>query len=69
MAIDNSEQITAIREALATGVRKVVFHSGGTRREIEYPSMKDMLDALDRLKDEQNPRPRVTFGAFRTGSR
>ena len=65
MAVDNSEQIAAIREALAMGARKVVFHSGGTRREIEYPSMKDMLDALERLKVQQTPRNSMTYGAFR----
>ena len=65
MAVDNSEQIAAIREALAMGARKVVFHSGGTRREIEYPSMKDMLDALERLKAQQTPRNSMTYGAFR----
>jgi endonuclease IV len=67
MAIDNSEQIAALRAAVATGSKRVVFHSGGTRREVEYPSLKEMLDAIDRLEAQQSPRSRVTLGAFRMG--
>lgn len=67
MAADNSEQIAALREAIAQGARKVVFHSGGTRREVEYHSLKDMREALVWLEDQQNPRPMMTFAAFRMG--
>jgi hypothetical protein len=65
MAIDNSVQIAAIREAIAMGVRRAVFQSGGTRREVEYPSMKEMLDAIERLTAQQTPRSSMTYGAFR----
>ena len=30
-----SEQIAALEAAIAQGARRVVFHSGGTRREME----------------------------------
>jgi endonuclease IV len=69
MSMDNSEQIAALRAAIATGARRVVFHSGGTRREVEYHSLKDMREALTALEQQQNPRPAMTFGAFRMGWR
>lgn len=66
MAVDNSELIAALREALLTGARKVVFHTGGTRREVEYHSLKDVREALQWLEQQQNPTPAMTFVAFRT---
>lgn len=69
MAIDNSEQIAALRAAIATGARRVVFHSGGTRREVEYHSLKDMREALSALEQQQAPRPSMTFAGFRMGRR
>lgn len=66
MAVDNSEQIAALREAILTGAKKVVFHSGGTRREVEYHSLKDVREALQWLEQQQNPTPAMTFVAFRT---
>ena len=65
MAVDNSEQIAALLEAIAQGARKIVFHSGGTRREVEYHSLKDMREALLWLEQQQNPAPSMTFVAFR----
>lgn len=67
MAVDNSEQIAALRAAIADGARRVVFHSGGTRREVEYHTLKDMIAALDRLVEAQNPRPAMTYAGFRLG--
>lgn len=67
MAIDNSEQIAALRAAIATGARRIVFHSGGTRREVEYHSLKDMREALAALEQQQRPRPSMTFAGFRIG--
>lgn len=67
MAVDNSEQIAALREAIATGAKRIVFTSGGTRREVEYESLKAMLDAIDRLSAQQNRRPSMTFAGFRMG--
>lgn len=46
-------QIAALKRAIAQGAKKVVFHEGGTRREVEYHSLKDMMAALDRLEAEQ----------------
>jgi hypothetical protein len=67
MATDNSEQIAALRDAIAQGARKIVFHSGGTRREVEYHSLKDMRAALAWLEGQQSPGPSMTFAAFRMG--
>lgn len=67
MATDNSEQIAALREAIATGSRRIVFHSGGTRREVEYHSLKEMREALQWFEGRQNPRPAMTFAGFRIG--
>lgn len=61
------ERIAALEEALSTGVRRVVFHSGGTRREIEYHSMKEMRDELTRLKDELHGRGSRTYAKYRSG--
>lgn len=67
MATDNSEQIAALRAAIATGSRRIVFHSGGTRREVEYHSLKDMREALQWLEGQQNPRSSFSKLAFRIG--
>lgn len=67
MAIDNSEQVAALREAIATGARRIVFHSGGTRREVEYHSLKDMREALSWLEGQQTPRASFSKLAFRIG--
>ncbi|MFT0892945.1 phage head-tail joining protein [Pseudochelatococcus sp. G4_1912] len=47
------DRIAALTEAIAMGAKRVTFHSGGTRREVEYHSLKEMQDLLDRLKAEQ----------------
>ena len=67
MATDNSEQIAALRDAIATGARRVVFHSGGTRREVEYHSLKDMREALEWLEQQQAPSSSLSRVAFRMG--
>lgn len=67
MATDNSEQIAALRAAIATGARRVVFHSGGTRREVEYNSLKDMREALEWLEQQQTPSSSLSKVAFRMG--
>lgn len=66
MAVDNSEQIAALREALLAGARRIVIHSAGARREIEYHSLKDMRETLQWLEQQQNPTASMTFVAFRT---
>lgn len=45
-------QIAAIREAMASGAKRIVFTSGGTRREIEYQSLKDMREHLAWLEGQ-----------------
>ena len=62
---DNAEMIAALREAIATGARRIVFHSGGTRREVEYPSLKEMREALEWLEGQQRPAPAVSYVGFR----
>lgn len=53
-------QIAAIREAMASGAKRIVFTSGGTRREIEYQSFKDMREQLAWLEGQVGgARPRV----------
>lgn len=61
---DYSAQIAALEEALASGAKRITFMSGGTRREVEYHSLKDMMDALDRFKAMQKPRSRITLVAL-----
>lgn len=67
MSVDNSEQIAALRAAIATGARRIVFHSGGTRREVEYHSLKDMREALAWLEGQQVKRPAMSYAGFRVG--
>lgn len=65
MANDNSEQIAALRAAISSGSRRIVFHSGGTRREVEYHSLKEMIAALEWLTSAEAPKPSVTYVGFR----
>lgn len=62
MGID--EQIASLEEAIAQGVRRVVFHTGGTRREIEYHSLKDMREALAALKASKSGGSRIVLASF-----
>ncbi len=61
---DYTAQIAALEQAIATGAKRITFMSGGTRREVEYHSLKDMMDALDRLKASRSPRSRITLAAL-----
>lgn len=58
------DQIAALEEALAMGAKRVVFHSGGTRREVEYPSLKELSDAIVRLKASRSGGSRVILAAL-----
>jgi hypothetical protein len=40
------EQRASLIEARSGGITKVVFHSGGTRREVEFRSMADIIAAI-----------------------
>lgn len=35
-------EIAALRQAIASGVRRVVTQTNGVRKEVEYPSFADM---------------------------
>lgn len=61
---DYSAQIAAIEAAIAQGAKRILFRSGGTQREIEYPSMADMIKALEWLKAQGSTKSRVTLAAF-----
>lgn len=58
------EQIAALEEAIAMGARKVVFHSGGTRREVEYHSLKEMQQVLASLKASRSGGSRIILAAL-----
>lgn len=58
------EQIAALTAAIAQGARKVIFRDGGTHREVEYHSLKEMRDALTALQAQTGSRRRVTLAAF-----
>lgn len=60
--IDN--QIAALSDAIAQGAKRVVFHSGGTRREVEYHSLKDMREALAALKAQKSGGSRIILAAL-----
>ncbi len=62
-----SERIAALEEAIASGARRVLFRSGGTQREVEYHSLKDMRNELARLREELNGTSSRTYGIFRSG--
>lgn len=58
------DQITALEEAVAMGARKVIFHSGGTRREVEYHTLKEMREALASLKSSRSGGSRMILAAL-----
>lgn len=60
------EEIAVLREAIVSGVRRVVTQTGGVRKEVEYPSFADMKARLDWL-ERQKVGPagvRVTLASF-----
>lgn len=61
---DIDDQIAALSDAIAQGAKRVVFHSGGTRREVEYHSLKDMREALAALKAQKSGGSRIVLAAF-----
>lgn len=58
------DQIAALSDAIAQGAKRVVFHSGGTRREVEYHSLKDMRDTLAALQAQKSGGSRIILAAF-----
>lgn len=56
--------IDALKRAIATGARKVVYRSGGEEQEVVYRNLDEMERALQMMLDEINgtatPGPRLT---------
>ncbi|MCF3935018.1 hypothetical protein L1787_16560 [Acuticoccus sp. M5D2P5] len=46
------EWLGSLEEALASGAQRIVFHSGGTRREVEYRSRAEMRSEMRKIKAE-----------------
>lgn len=61
---DIDDQIAALSDAIAQGAKRVVFHSGGTRREVEYHSLKDMREALAALRAQKSGGSRIILAAL-----
>jgi hypothetical protein len=47
--------IDALKEAIATGARRVKFGSGPDAREVEYRSLNDMLATLGIMQADTSP--------------
>ena len=45
-----SDEIAAIREAIATGAKKIRFKDGSVEKEVDYPSFADLRARLDFLE-------------------
>lgn len=65
------EKRAALVAARSSGQLRVIFHSGGTRREVEYRSIKEIqaaIDALDRdMAANMGTRVRVFKPSFSKG--
>lgn len=67
-----AEEIAALREAMASGTKRVRTKTNGVEREVEYPSFDDLkkrLDYLAGLEASQSGRPlsRVSLATFSKG--
>jgi hypothetical protein len=61
------DEIAALKEAIASGVRRVMTQTGTNRKEVEYPTFDEMRKRLDWLegKSEVMPRgPRVILAGL-----
>lgn len=63
------DEIAAIREAIATGARKIRFKDGSVEKEVDFPSFADLrarLEFLEGLKatEATGRRPRVVLASF-----
>lgn len=47
------DEIAAIREAIAAGVKVVESRTGGVMKRVEYPSFADLKDRLAFLEGEK----------------
>ncbi|WP_336801709.1 phage head-tail joining protein [Kaistia sp. MMO-174] len=67
-----AEEVAALREAIASGTKRVRTKTNGVEREVEYPSFDDLkkrLDYLNGLDAAQSGRPlsRVSLATFSKG--
>lgn len=64
-----ADEIAAIREAIASGARKIRTKTNGVEREVEYPSFDDLKKRLDYLQslNAGAGRSRVSLASFSKG--
>lgn len=67
-----ADEIAAIREAIASGAKRVRTKTNGVEREVEYPSFDDLKRRLDYLEGiaaagATPGRSRVTLASFSKG--
>ena len=58
----SQDDIDALKAAISTGARKVVYRSSGEEREVTYRDQSEMERALQMMEDALNPtaKTRVT---------
>jgi hypothetical protein len=52
------DEIAALKEAIASGVRRVMTQTGTNRKEVEYPTFDEMRKRLDWLEGKSDVTPR-----------
>jgi hypothetical protein len=64
-----AEEIAAIREAIASGAKRIRTKTNGVEREVEYPSFEDLKKRLDYLEslNAGAGRSRVSLSFFSKG--
>ncbi|WEK50320.1 MAG: hypothetical protein P0Y66_22200 [Candidatus Kaistia colombiensis] len=63
-----ADEIAAIREAIASGAKRVRTRTNGVEREVEYPTFDDLRKRLEYLQGiEAGGRSRVTLASFSKG--
>ncbi|MFI5411305.1 phage head-tail joining protein [Kaistia sp. UC242_56] len=64
-----ADEIAAIREAIASGAKKIRTKTNGVEREVEYPSFDDLRKRLDYLEglNAGTGRSRVSLASFSKG--
>ena len=54
-----NEELLALKQAIASGVKKVATQTAGVRKEVEYPSFDDMRKRLEWLEGQEATVPRT----------
>ena len=54
-----ADDIAALKAAIRTGARKVVYGYGRDKREVEYRSLQEMQSVLSEMEDESTGRERL----------